>query len=90
MPNFYKRSSIEACDLLKRFVYLKHQLCYAVIEGMQIVGLHTMLLISNLTTAAFLLVEETGVPRGNHRSVIRMLRKTALDMIADLSMAAVV
>ena len=44
-----------------------------------------MLPISNLTTEAFLLVEETGVPQGNHSGMIRMLRKTASDMITDLT-----
>ena len=57
----------------------------AVIEGVQIVGPRMMLPISNLTSAAFLLVEETEVPRENHRGVIRKLRKTASAMIADLT-----
>ena len=36
-----------------------------------------MLVISNFTARAFLLVEGTGVPRGNDRSVIRKLEKIA-------------
>ena len=41
---------------------------YVVIEGAQIVGPRMMSPISNLTTAAFLLVEETGVPGGNNNN----------------------
>ena len=85
MLNFYKRSDIEACCLLRRPDYLLHQSCYAVIEGMKIVGSRMMLSISNLTSAVFLLVERTWVPRGSHRSVIRKLRKTASNMIVDLT-----
>ena len=71
--------------MLRRSDYLLHQPCYAVIEDVQIVDPRMMLPISNLTSAAFLLVEETGVSRGNHRGVIRKLRKITLVMITDLT-----
>ena len=60
-----------------------HQHCYAVIEGVQIVGPSMILPISNFTSTAFLLVEEMEVLQGDHRGVIRKLRKTAI--IADLT-----
>ena len=62
-----------------------------IIENVHEVG-PPMMLYSYLTSAAFLLVkkkelvEEKGVLRGNHRSMIRICkRKTASDMIADLT-----
>ena len=54
-------------------------------EGVQMACLRMMLPISNLTFAAFLLVEKTGVFRGSHRSEIKKLRKTASDMVVDLT-----
>ena len=53
MTIFYKRSCILACGLLRRSGYLLHQPCYAVIEGVQVVGSRMLLPISNLTPAAF-------------------------------------
>ena len=38
---------------------------------------------SSHDVAAFLLVEKMGEPRGNHRGVIRKLRKTASVIITD-------
>ena len=61
MLNVYMRSYIQACGWLRRSDYLLHQPCYAMIEGVQIVG--PRMIDFELKLRNFLLVGGTGVPK---------------------------